>query len=144
MNSLPPRGDSTSTSYSTTRIFSALPLLGVGLRKLLWIGLFVWLLGSLGLGWLVKGVVVVIVMLIAVPIAGIFIGQWWLRKNVVQGACPVCSYELTGLNGTQMSCANCGEPLRVEMSQFRRMSADGAIDVTAVDVEVQSVDVTVD
>lgn len=144
MNSLPPRGDSTSTTYSTTRIFSALPLLGAGLRKLLWIGLFVWLLGSLGLGWLVKGVVVVIVMLIAVPIVGVFIAQWWLRKNVVQGACPVCSNELTGLNGTQMSCANCGEPLRVEKSQFRRMAADGAIDVTAVDVEVQSVDVTLD
>ncbi len=144
MNSLPPRGDSTSTNYSTTRIFSALPLLGAGLRKLLWIGFFVWLLATLGLGWLVKGAVVLIVVLISVPIAGIFIAQWWLRKNVVQGACPVCSYELTGLNGTQMSCANCGEPLRVENRQFRRMSADGAIDVTAVDVEVQSVDVTVD
>ncbi len=142
MNSLPPRGD--STSYSSTRIFSVLPLLGAGLRKLLWIGLFVWLLGSLGLGWLVKGVVVVIVMLIAVPIAGILIGQWWLKKNLVLGSCPVCSNELTGLNGSQMACSNCGEALRVENGQFRRLATDGAIDVTAVDVEVQSVDVTVD
>jgi hypothetical protein len=148
MNSLPPRSGSTAstnTSKTTsTNLFAVLPILGAGLRKLLWIALFVWLLGTLGLGWLVKGVVVVSVMLIAVPIAGIFVGQWWLRKNVVQGACPVCSYELTGLNGTQLSCANCGEPLRVENRQFRRMSADGAIDVTAVDVEVQAVDVTVD
>ncbi len=142
MNSLPPRGGSTPS----TGAFLGLSILGAGLRKLLWIGFWVWLLATLGLGWLVKGAVVLVVVLISVPIAGIFILQWWLRKNVVLGSCPVCSYELTGLNGTQIACANCGESLRVEGGQFRRSSADGAIDVTAVDVQsvdvdVQSVDV---
>jgi hypothetical protein len=141
MNSLPPRGDDRSTTSSKQVAFAALPLLGAGLKKLFWIGFWVWLLASLGLGWLVKGAVVLVVVLIGVPIAGFFGLQWWLKKNVVQGDCPVCGYEVTGLNGMQVSCSNCGEALRVESGRFARMSADGAIDVQAVDVDVQAVDV---
>lgn len=141
MNSLPPRNNSTSATGTTAaNIFALLPILGAGLRRLIWIGLGVWLLGALGLGWLVKGAVVLGFLLIALPIAGIFVLQWWLRKNVVIGACPVCSYEITGLNGVQISCANCGEALRVDNGQFQRMATDGAIDVTAVDVSSQRLD----
>ena len=129
MNSLPP-----TERTSTYRATSALPLLGAGLRKLLWIGLFVWILGSLGLGWLVKAVGVLVVLLIALPIAGVIFGFWWIRKNIAVGDCPVCGYAVNGVNGSQLECPNCGEALRVENLQFIRLATEGTIDVMAVDV----------
>ncbi len=129
MNSLPPT-EPTST-YRTT---SALPLLGAGLRRLLWIGLFVWILGSLGLGWLLKAVGVLVVLLIALPIVGVIFGFWWIRKNIAVGDCPACGYPVNGVNGSQIGCPNCGEGLRVENLQFIRVATEGTIDVMAVDV----------
>jgi len=139
MNSLPP-----TEPTSTYRATSALPLLGAGLRKLLWIGLFVWILGSLGLGWLVKAVGALVVLLIALPIVGVIFGFWWIRKNIAVGDCPVCGYAVNGVNGSQLQCPNCGEALRVENLQFIRLATDGTIDVMAVDVmdvDVRAVDV---
>ena len=139
MNSLPP-----TEPNSTYRATSALPLLGAGLRKLLWIGLFVWILGSLGLGWLLKAVGTLVVILIALPIAGVLFGFWWIRKNIAVGDCPACGYAVNGVNGSQVGCPNCGEALRVENLQFIRVATDGTIDVMAVDVmdvDTRSVDV---
>ena len=129
MNSLPPT-EPTST-YRTT---AALPILGAGLRRLLWIALFVWILGSLGLGWLLKAVGALVVLLIALPIVGVIFGFWWIRKNIAVGECPACGYPVNGVNGSQLACPNCGEGLRVENLQFIRLATEGTIDVMAVDV----------
>jgi hypothetical protein len=93
-----------------------------------------WLLASLGLGWIVKSIFILVVFLLITPVIAVFAFQWWLKRNLVEGKCPVCQYELTALNQTQCQCANCGEPLKVEQGQFIRLTPPGTIDVTAVEV----------
>ena len=117
--------------------------LGDGLRKVVWLLLFAWLLGAIGLGWLIKFSLILVGLVVVVPIVGFFGLKWWLKKNVVVGECPVCGVELTGMNGTQVSCNNCGEPLQVGVGTFTRSAQEGSIDVMAVDVlDVTAVDVT--
>ena len=92
------------------------------------------LLGSLGLGWLVKSALVVIGLAIVTPIIG-FIGFfWWLRRSIVEAECPVCSSPLQGVNGSEIQCTNCGEVLKVDRGQFVRDTPADTIDVIAVEV----------
>lgn len=117
--------------------------LGKGLRQLVWLLLFAWLLGAIGLGWLVKFSLILVGLLIFLPIVGFFGLQWWLKKNLVQADCPVCGAELTGLKGAQIACNSCGEALQVGNGAFTRSAQEGTIDVTAVDVvDVSAVDVS--
>lgn len=111
-----------------------LGLNGIG-RLLTLIG-FALLLSALGLGWVIKSFLVVLVLLIAAPIVGLVIFQWWVRRNIVQDACPVCRFEFTGFNQSQMQCPNCGEPLKVEHKHFKRIPPEGTIDVEAIEVSV--------
>ncbi|WP_293123337.1 hypothetical protein [Microcoleus sp. bin38.metabat.b11b12b14.051] len=89
---------------------------------------------SIGLGWIVKSLLIVVGFFLLTPVVGFFALQWWLKRNLIQGNCPVCQYELTGLNQTQCQCTNCGEPLKIEQGHFSRMTPPGTIDVTAVEV----------
>ena len=66
--------------------------------------------------------------------------RWWLQKNLVTNNCPVCGYELTGVNNSQVQCVNCGEQLLVKNFQFQRFTPEGTIDVTAVEVQAQSLE----
>ena len=98
----------------------------------------IWLLGSVGLGWLVNSLLIIFGIMLVVPILG-FIGfRWWLQRNLVTDKCPVCTYELAGLNKTQIQCPNCGEQLVVEQGQFQRITPEGTIDITAVEVETKT------
>jgi hypothetical protein len=99
-----------------------------------------WLLGAIGLGWLVNSILILIGLLILLPILAIFGFRWWLQRNLVQAQCPVCAYELTGLNQTELQCPNCQEPLKAEAGQFVRLTAPGTIDVQAVEVSARPVD----
>jgi hypothetical protein len=98
----------------------------------------VWLLGAVGLGWIVKSLAVLVVLLVAAPVLG-FIGlRFWLRRNLVQGPCPVCSTNLSGIKGAETRCLNCGTPLHTELDGFSRVVEAGTIDITAVDVTVEA------
>jgi hypothetical protein len=108
-------------------------------RLLMFLG-FAMLLSAVGLGWLVKSFLFVMALLIILPIIGIIAFQWWVKKNIVQDACPICSAEFTGFNQSQMQCPNCGEPLKVEHGHFKRMAPEGTIDVEAVEVSAQVLD----
>ena len=92
------------------------------------------LLGSVGLKWVVNGVLIFFVLITVIPIVGFWILRWWLRKNLVQDSCPVCNYALTGLNNTELRCSNCGELLEVEAGQFLRQTPPGTIDVEVIDI----------
>ena len=92
------------------------------------------LLGSLGLGWLVKSALVVIGLAIITPIIGFLGFFWWLRRSIVEAECPVCSNPLQGVNGSEIQCSNCGELLKVDRGQFVRDTPADTIDVIAVEV----------
>jgi hypothetical protein len=107
-----------------------------------WLTIFavIWLLGSVGLGWLVKSIAILLVLLAVAPVIAFVVFRWWLRRNLVEDQCPVCDYTTVGLNGTQLRCPNCSEPLQVEQGHFVRLTPPGTVDVQAVEVSAQVVD----
>lgn len=92
------------------------------------------LLGSLGLGWLVKAASIAIGLVIITPVVGFLGFFWWLRRSVVQAECPVCNYPLQGINGNEIQCTNCGELLNVDRGKLIRDTPPDTIDVIAVEV----------
>lgn len=99
-----------------------------------------WLLASVGLGWLVNSLLIIVGLLFLAPIVAFFVFRWWLQRNLVADQCPVCRYEFTGLNNTQLQCPNCGESLLVQNSRFQRFTPEGTIDVKAVEVPAKSLE----
>ncbi|MBD0267743.1 MAG: hypothetical protein ICV77_05545 [Cyanobacteria bacterium Co-bin8] len=98
-----------------------------------------WLLGAVGLGWLVKSVLVLVLLLALAPVLA-FVGlRWWLKRNLVQGKCPTCSLDLTGLKNTGTLCPNCGTAVEAKDGIFQRSTPEGTIDVAAVEVPVVEV-----
>ena len=99
----------------------------------------IWLLGAVGLGWLVKSLAVIVVLILLIPVFA-FVGlRFWLKRNLVQGNCPVCTTPLTGLKDAVTPCPNCGTVLATTPEGFQRQTEDGTIDITAVDVTVDAV-----
>ncbi len=92
------------------------------------------LLGSLGLGWIVKSALIVVGLLIITPIVGFLGFFWWLRRSIVQAECPVCTEQLQGINGSEIQCSNCGEVLKVDRGRLVRDTPPDTIDVVAVEV----------
>jgi hypothetical protein len=100
----------------------------------------VWVLGSLGLGWLVKSFVIILGLIIITPVIAFLVFRWWLKQNLVEAACPVCGSESAGINGTEMRCPNCSEPLKVESGRFLRVTPPGTVDIEAVDVSARQIE----
>ncbi|WP_088243273.1 hypothetical protein [Calothrix rhizosoleniae] len=107
-----------------------------------WLTLFivVWLLGSLGLGWLVNSLLILVGLLFLAPIVLFFGFRWWIQQNLISDRCPVCGYGVTGLNNTQLQCSNCGEQLFIQERQIQRFTPEGTIDVNAIEVPSQSME----
>ncbi|MBW4427237.1 MAG: hypothetical protein KME50_23045 [Nostoc desertorum CM1-VF14] len=120
--------------------FKSFQLNLLNLRPWLTLLAIVWLLASLGLGWLVKSLVIIVGLLFLAPIVAFFGFRWWLQRNLVADQCPVCKYEFTGLNNSQLQCPNCGESLLVQNSHFQRFTPEGTIDVKAVEVTAKSLE----
>lgn len=100
----------------------------------------IWLLGAIGLGWLVKSLLFLFAFLLIAPLIA-FIGlRWWLKRNLVQSQCPVCGYEAVSLNQSEFRCPSCSEPLKAENGHFNRLQPPGTIDVNAVEVSAQIID----
>jgi hypothetical protein len=98
------------------------------------------LLGSVGLGWIVNSFLALIAFLLVLPVFVWWGFRWWLRRNLVESECPVCSYQFTGFNGNEFQCPNCGEPLKVVQGRFQRLTPPGTIDVEAVEVPVKQIE----
>ena len=106
-----------------------------------WLVLFgiIWLLGAIGLGWLVKSFFILVGILLITPVIGFFVLRWWLKKNIVENQCPVCAHQFAALNGSQTRCPNCGEALKIEKGEFLRLTPPGTIDVDAVEVQSKQI-----
>lgn len=122
--------------------FKQLQIAFPGLGCWLTIIALAWLLGTVGLGWLVKFSAILLLLLFLAPVIA-FVGiRWWLQRNLIQSPCPVCSFSLTGLTGVQSVCPNCGTALKAEKGAFHRLNHEGSgndievVDVDAVEVSV--------
>ena len=98
------------------------------------------LVTTVGVGWLLKSLLVLVILLISVPIVLIVGSQFWLRRNLVEGACPACSQPLTGFRPIPMSCPNCGVALQAKDGAFVRVAPEGTIDVNVVNVDAVRTD----
>lgn len=95
------------------------------------------ILGSVGLGWLVNGLIALLLFLFLLPIIAVLVLNWWVRRQLVNGTCPVCRYEFMGIKEMEVNCPNCGEPLRLMPDAFERLTPPGTVDVQVVDVETK-------
>ncbi|WP_138497047.1 hypothetical protein [Nostoc sp. PA-18-2419] len=111
----------------------------LNLRPWLTLLAVIWLLASLGLGWLVNSLLIIFGLLLLAPIVAFFGFRWWLQRNLIADQCPVCRYEFTALNNSQVQCPNCGESLLVQ-NHFQRLTPAGTIDVKAIEVPTQSLE----
>lgn len=96
----------------------------------------VWLISSIGLGWIVKSLFLLIGIFLLLPIIAVIGFQIWLRRSLCNGHCPVCDQTLIGLNNQNVQCTNCGEALVIKDKLFQRMTPPGTVDVDVVDVSV--------
>jgi len=114
-------------------LFQQLQLFLPNLNSVLFLILLAWALGTLGLGWLFKSILVVVAILLLLPIVAVVVAQWWVKKNVVTGACPSCGVELTGVNSMALVCPNCRDRIEVADGRFARYREPGTVDVDVVD-----------
>lgn len=107
-----------------------------------WITLLVifWVLGAVGLGWLVKSFLVLVGLVLVAPLIGFMALQWWLKRNLIEAQCPVCRYQFTSINGMQSRCPNCSEPLKIENGSLVRLTPPGTVDVEAIEVSTQQIE----
>jgi len=96
--------------------------------------LLVWALGALGLGWVVKSLLIVFGVLAIAPIIFIAGAQWWVNRNLIRESCPSCGFEVAALNNTELNCPSCGEALKIANGQVIRPAPQGTIDVSVVEV----------
>lgn len=102
--------------------------------------LTVFILTSVGLGWVINGFIILLALLFVAPVIAFWGFKWWLKRKLTQAQCPVCSYEFTGFKNTEFSCPSCGEVLKVEADQFSRITPPGTIDIDAVEVSVKTIE----
>ncbi|MBE9065777.1 hypothetical protein IQ260_03825 [Leptolyngbya cf. ectocarpi LEGE 11479] len=98
------------------------------------------LMTTVGIGWLLKSIAVLIALLFLGPILLIVGAQFWLKRNLVEGPCPSCTQPLTGFKPIPLTCPNCGVALQANNGAFVRVTAEGTIDVDVVNVETVSDD----
>ncbi|NER94951.1 MAG: hypothetical protein F6J86_14115 [Symploca sp. SIO1B1] len=98
------------------------------------------LVGTVGLGFVVKSILFLIGLLLILPVIGWLGLRWWLDRNLIKDQCPVCGYNFTAVNQTQCQCPSCGETLKIEQGHFVRFNPPGTIDVEAVDVSVKQIE----
>lgn len=58
----------------------------------------IWLLGFIGLGWLVNFILILFGFILIVFIVLFFGFCWWLNCNLIMDKCFICSYEFIVLN----------------------------------------------
>lgn len=101
---------------------------------------FLWMLSAIGLGWLVKSFLILVLFIVLAPAIAFFGFRWWLQRNLIEDQCPVCGSQLTALKQAELSCPSCGEPLQVEGGRFKRLTPPGTIDVEAIEVSVKQIE----
>ncbi len=97
------------------------------------------LMTTVGIGWLLKSLLVLIALLVFIPIVLVVGVQFWLRRNLVEGPCPSCASPLTGFRHIPMSCPSCGVSLEASSGSFVRITPEGTIDVDVINVEKSDV-----
>ena len=101
-----------------------------------------WLIGAIGLSGIIKSIAALVLFVILAPVLGFLALQFWVKRNLVNGECPVCEQTLAGLKNSNMVCPSCTTELTATADGFERVAADGVIDVQAVDIQATDMSAT--
>ncbi len=101
-----------------------------------------WVVGAIGITGILKSIFALVLLLLLAPALGFWALQFWVKRNLVEGSCPVCAQPLTGLKKMKVPCPNCGTEVTAIGGGFERATADGVIDVQVVDAQASVVDVS--
>jgi len=119
--------------------FNQLQVRFPGLGCWLFVLVAVWLLGAIGIGGIIKSIFALVLFVVLAPVLAFLALQFWVKRNLIQGNCPVCEQTLAGLKNSKMPCPNCGTELSVTAEGFERFATDGVIDIQAVDIQASDV-----
>ena len=101
-----------------------------------------WVIGAIGITGILKSIFALVLFLVLAPVLAFGGLQFWIKRNLVEGNCPVCEQPLAGLKNFRTPCPNCGTEVMATAEGFARAAADGIIDIQAVDVQATDVDAT--
>ena len=109
-----------------------------------WVFLLIsfWVVGAIGITGILKSIFALVLFLLLAPVLGFWALQFWVKRNLVEGSCPVCNQPLTGLKKMKIPCPSCGTEVMATDDGFERVSAAGVIDVQVVDTQTSVVDVS--
>jgi len=100
-----------------------------------WVFLLIafWVVGAIGITGIIKSIFALVLFLLLAPVLGFWALQFWVKRNLVEGSCPVCTQPLTGVKKMKIPCPSCGTEVVATGDGFERVSTDGVIDVQVVD-----------
>ncbi|MEL6816137.1 MAG: hypothetical protein AAFP03_15215, partial [Cyanobacteria bacterium J06598_3] len=94
-----------------------------------------WVVGAIGITGILKSIFALVLFLVLAPVLAFFGLQFWIKRNLIQGNCPVCEQPLTSLKTVDIACPNCGTQVTVGDNGFERVAGEGVIDIQAMDVQ---------
>lgn len=109
-----------------------------GLGCWLFVFIAIWVIGAIGITGILKSIFAVVLFLILAPVLLSVAAQFWLKRNLISGNCPVCDQSLVCLKQSKTICPNCATEVIATEDGFERVAADGVIDVQAVDIQSTS------
>lgn len=98
-----------------------------------------WVIGAIGITGILKSIFALVLFVVLAPVLAFWGLQFWVKRNLVEGNCPVCEQPLTGLKSVKTPCPNCGTEVTATADGFERATTDGVIDVQAVDTNASTV-----
>ncbi|EDX85732.1 hypothetical protein S7335_3435 [Synechococcus sp. PCC 7335] len=98
----------------------------------------IWVIGAIGITGILKSIFAVVLFLILAPVLLSIAAQFWLKRNLITGNCPVCEQSLVCIKQSKTVCPNCATEVTATADGFERATADGVIDVQAVDIQPAS------
>lgn len=98
-----------------------------------------WVIGAVGITGILKSIFALVLFVVLAPVLAFLGLQFWVKRNLVEGNCPVCEQPLTGLKSVKTPCPNCGTEVTATADGFERAMTDGVIDVQAVDTNASTV-----
>ena len=120
--------------------FNQLQVRFPGLGCWLFLLIAFWVVGAIGISGIIKSLFALVAFLVLAPVLAFLGLQFWVKRNLVEGSCPVCEQPLTSVKSLQTACPNCGTEVIATAEGFERTATDGVIDVQVVDVQTSSVD----
>lgn len=103
-------------------------------QLILWGGL-AWLVLTGRIGILFDSFLILFAILTIVPVLAVVAFRWWVNRQLVQGTCPSCGADVTGLRNQPFQCMSCGNTVILEQGDFSVKDPSSA----TVDIEAKEI-----